>query len=292
MNKAKGISDWPSPQMQIVLEKLATALKRPVFKVTALRNLVMVCLAAAIIISDVYAADLATKYYTSQTLTFPGDADSSISRSVLTTPGRSYLEGVLPNLPEPNASVVKLLLDYPEHGVHDYWWPRKGEGSYDGSTTDVLINGQVVMKGETKARTFCCGLTLEVFYGYLKSHPELARRIPADQYSEFKRYWFCRELFSPGPRDAMTTYSVGTAILRAEDALPGDFVQVWRKNKSGHSVIFVNWLRDDQGNRIGLQYWSTQPATGGIGFHSELFGTLPKQIDESYVSIARPLIIN
>ncbi len=262
------------------------------------RITVLAALAASLTPAGTFAADLsagkdlAASYYTSKTLTFPGDAKSSISRSVFTTTGRSYLEAVLPKLEEPNASIAKLLLEYPDTGIHDYWWPRKGEGSYDGSTTDVLLNGHLVMKGEPRARTFCCGLTLEVFYRYLESHPKLAERIPKDQYGEFKRYWFCRDIFSPGPLDAMTTYSVGVAVSTPEDATPGDFIQIWRQNKSGHSVIFVNWLRDAQEKRIGLQYWSTQPATGGIGFHSELFGSLPKQIDESHVSIARPVIIN
>lgn len=239
--------------------------------------------------TNISARQLAQPYLTTSSLQFSVDKNSTITREVITTDGESYLNSILPKLPEPNRSIVILLLQYPASGQHTYWWPRKGEESYDGSTTDVILNGRIVMRGEQKTRTFCCGLTLEVFYKYLHSQAALTEQIAQENFDEFKRYWFCREIFSPGPLDAMTTYSVGIAVENPEDALPGDFIQIWRQNKSGHSVIFVNWLRDTQGNRVGLQYWSTQPATNGIGFHSELFGTLPKQIIESHVSVARPL---
>ena len=45
-----------------------------------------------------------------------------------------------------------------------------------------------------------------------------------------------------------------------EDAKPGDFVQIWRNNGSGHSVIFVDKLMKD-GVPIGIKYYSSN---GGI----------------------------
>jgi len=238
-------------------------------------------------------ADLATPFYTTQTITFSVIPATTITRRLITTTGTEYLEAVLPSLPEPNASIVKLFTKYPTNGTHTYWWPKKGEGHYDGSTTNIILNGQIVMTGEPKARTYCCGLTLEVFYKYLKANPELLSRAAGD-YDKLKSLWFCRDINSPGPLDAMEATQTGHKIADLEQAMPGDFVQLWRSNKSGHSVIFVNWLRGAKGERIGIQYWSTQIKTGGIGLNSELFGSVPGlgMVSEEHLSVARPLNIH
>src|SRR5690606_23844587 len=131
--------------------------------------------------------------------------------------------------------------------------------------------------------------TLEVFYKYAALKPELAQKI-AEAHSKFKRDWFCREINSPGPLDALTAANIGTEIKDLDQALPGDFVQLWRNDKSGHSVIFINWLRDASGQRVGLQYWSTQTSTNGIGFANESFGPAPKQMNPDHFSVARPTI--
>ncbi len=252
----------------------------------------VVCWGGVLFITPVQSYALpaiVTDYLTTQSIEARLDAKTTKQLQVLSTDARSYLEKVLPSLPEPNKSIVQLLLDYPEDGAHDYWWPRKGESPYDGSTTDVLLNNVLMMKGEPGRRTFCCGLTLEVFYRYLKSKPAVAEKISRDP-AAFKRDWFCRELFSPGPRDAMEAAGVGNRIVNSADALPGDFVQIWRNDKSGHSVILVNWLWDGAGQLVGLQYWSTQTSTKGIGFSSETFGTSLKQINPRNVSVSRPLL--
>lgn len=201
--------------------------------------------------------------------------------------GAAYLQSVVAELPEPNASIIRMVLEYPTDGTHTYWWPRAGEGSYDGSTTDVLVNGALAMKGESEQRTFCCGLTLEVYYRYLNGRPDLREKLSQDQYSEFKKDWFCREIFSPGPEDALRNFKLGVKITDLNAARPGDFVQLWRNNKSGHSVIFVNWIADAHGNKLGFRYWSTQKSSNGIGYQSEYFGDEPRAVDEKHLSIAR-----
>lgn len=231
------------------------------------------------------------EHLTTQSIVVRLDGKTTETRNVLSTAGRPFLRSVLQRLPEPNKSIVDLMLQYPENGRHDYWWPRKGEGQFDGSTTDVLLNNQLVMKGEPKGRTFCCGLTLEVFYRYINMKPALAAKVLEDP-ATFKSDWFCREIFSPGPQDALEATGLGKQVTDPDDALPGDFVQIWRNDKSGHSVMFVNWLWNGTGEIIGLQYWSTQTATEGIGFNSEIFGTSPKQVSRKNVSVSRPEVIN
>ncbi|MGB9691123.1 MAG: hypothetical protein ACPL7D_03040 [Candidatus Sumerlaeaceae bacterium] len=188
-------------------------------------------------------------------------------------------------LPTFNRKVVEVLLSYPRTGLHDYFWPRKGELEYDGCTTDVIVAGRRFMKGEPKARTFCCGLTLEVFYKCYEAlgvSPLLERVDPR----EFKRLWFCKELYAAGPGDAFEAFHFGRKI-RPEEAVPGDFVQIWRHNKSGHSVIFVGWAYNQKGERVGLHYWSTQEGTHGINFASEALGNAPPMIWLEKTAFAR-----
>lgn len=251
---------------------------------------VLFCILAIAFAATVEAVPVEhASYFTTQTLTFRTDRNSRISKVLQTTSASDYLRGIQNRLPEPNKTVVNLILEYPVDGTHRYWWPKAGESSYDGSTTNVLLNGRVFMTGEPEGRTFCCGLTLEVFYRMLGKLP--AVNFADVDPDEFKRYWFCRDINSPGPEDALTSFGLGQQVEH-QDALPGDFVQLWRNDRSGHSVIFVNWLYDSTGVCTGLQYWSTQTSTQGIGYASELFGDQPKQINVKHLSVARPSVNN
>lgn len=232
--------------------------------------------------------------FTTETITVQIDPSTTVTRQVLTVKPVDYLNTVATTLPEPNASIVRILKTYPTDGSHDYWWPKRGEGNYDGATTDIVVNGQTVMTGEPKGRTFCCGLTLEVYYRYLQSAPKLSTASAALDHKDFKGNWFCKEINSPGPLDALSKYQLGTAITNWDEARPGDFVQLWRTNRSGHSVIFINWVYSSKGDKIGIQYWSTQIPTSGIGYRTELFGNMPGVglVDPDRLSIARPSILN
>ncbi len=200
------------------------------------------------------------------------------------------LTSALPNLPEPNRAIVKALLQYPRDGQHTYWWPKKGESNYDGSTTDVLLNGLVVMKGEPKARSFCCGLTLEVFYDILKDLPGGPQRFQDQKAADdFKNLWFCKAIDTNGPGDALVAAGMGRVISNPKEVLPGDFVQLWRHSKSGHSVIFVGWAYDMSGRPVGMHYWSTQEGTKGIHFNTELFGNSGKSVDLKLTGFTRLL---
>ena len=49
----------------------------------------------------------------------------------------------------------------------------------------------------------------------------------------------------------------------------GDLVQVWRSNRSGHSVVFSNFLKSPEGKNIGICYWSSNQSTDGYGERCE-----------------------
>lgn len=186
-------------------------------------------------------------------------------------------------LPEFNRAVLALIEEYPTDGTHGYWWPRAGESNYDGGTTDLFLDGKKVMSGEEQGRTFCCGLTLEVFLRaykeWLDKNPKLETApLTSENWNQFQRLWYVLEMNGPGPSAALAEYGMGREIDAAE-VLPGDFVQIWRtKNENGkmtgHSVVFLNWIRNDGGHIVGFRYWSTQPGTDGIHDRIEYYGPL------------------
>ncbi|MCC6547100.1 hypothetical protein IT570_08015 [Candidatus Sumerlaeota bacterium] len=201
------------------------------------------------------------------------------------------------SVPPFNQLILAEAAAYPTDGTHTYWWPRKGDGpAYDGCSTDVFLGGTKVMEGESQARTYCCGLTLEVFTKvydeYLRQNPKYESPLTAGNWAEFQSRWFVRDLQGDGPGDALESLGIGRKISAAE-ALPGDFVQVWRhkrkkeKNPSGHSVIFLAWEKDRHGNTTGLRYWSTQQSTKGIHERVEKIGNKPGEVDAAHTHYSR-----
>ena len=239
-------------------------------------------------------------------------------------------------LPEFNNIVLDFIREYPADGTHKYWWPRKGESNYSGCTRDLYLGGECVMKGEPQKRTFCCGMTLEIFLvsyeKWLEKHGgENASLISSDKWKRFQKLWFVLNTNGPGPSAALEEFRLGRTIepdmalpgdfvqiwrtpedvlagptIEPDMALPGDFVQFWRNPEefrrgrtiepdmalppgdlaqiwrglkivkeipTGHSVIFLNWVRDKADKIEGVHYWSTQVVTNGIGDRTEYFGS-------------------
>ena len=90
--------------------------------------------------------------------------------------------------------------------------------------------------------------------------------------SSFRKLWYG---VTDGERliaRAVVDYNLGIAITDMEDVQEGDPLQFWRRSGSGHSVLFVNWIRDEGATILGLRYWSAQSSTNGIGYGAEYFG--------------------
>ena len=71
------------------------------------------------------------------------------------------------------------------------------------------------------------------------------------------------------------------------EAIPGDFVQFWRNNNSGHAVIFMNWVKNEKEQIVGINYRSSQKQTNGIGSRTETIGSGPKDININRIYIGR-----
>jgi hypothetical protein len=209
-----------------------------------------------------------------------------------------------------NQYVLEVLKEYPTDGTHAYDWPKPSQGKdpYDGCTMDIYYQGQKILRGNGKGSTFCCGLTLEVFLKASERYLSRNQKTPlpaatdttrdgfqltqdignlnAGNFDEFKKQWFCVAVHSPGPGDALQTFGLGTVITDWKKAKAGDFVQIWRNNGSGHSVIFIEWVYGPQKEIKGIKYWSTQTKTG-IAYATEYFGTTGRTIDRLNTFISR-----
>jgi acetolactate decarboxylase len=176
-----------------------------------------------------------------------------------------------------NPFVLEVLARYPTDGTHRYWWPRGEEAKgWMGCTKDLVYDGKLLSRGDPEGRAYCCGLTFEVFLEAWRLACERAGRpfrigdLDLEAVRRLQRQWFGSAEDKTCLRTALVDNRLGRRLDKWQDAEPGDFVQLWRENGSGHSVVFLSWLRE-QGAIVGLEYWSTQPATNGIGKAIERF---------------------
>ncbi len=167
-----------------------------------------------------------------------------------------------------NQEVLNQIAKYPMDGTNKYHWVP----GFDGVTQPLVYKGITIASPNEAKETYCCGLTFEVYFKVA----EKLGSVLADP-KKMKADWFVATGKRKGPVDALVTRGLGTEV-KLLDAQPGDFCQIWRQSGSGHSVIF---MAHDQGK---LTYWSTQPATNGIGKRTEQFGGVPNPITEIYIA--------
>jgi hypothetical protein len=168
-----------------------------------------------------------------------------------------------------------------------YYWPDTG--SWGGNPDDIDYLGDLFAPGDSARRSYCVGITLQVFmqsWQELEGEEADLNGIPFEELYEFRTDWYVRELYGSGVVEALENYGVGDRVSRLEDIQPGDFLQFWRHSGSGHNNIFIDWERED-GEIIGLTYWSTQGSTDGPGYHSEYFGSSGSSIDPAFFFAGR-----
>jgi hypothetical protein len=190
-----------------------------------------------------------------------------------------------------NEYVNEILSTYPTDGSYGYYWPSSG--GWLGTTEDIVYQGTLVAEGDPDDRSYCVGLTFEVF---MKAWIEIDNEFSGDgtingmsvnDLYEFRLDWYVRDLFGAGPADGVDYYGIGELVTDWDDVQEGDFLQFWRNSGSGHNVIFTGWEWDMDGNIVGFQYWSTQNSTDGIGYNSEFFGSSGSTVNPQYFFPAR-----
>lgn len=172
-----------------------------------------------------------------------------------------------------NSYVLNVLKNYPTNGSYEYYWPKNG--GWAGNTQDLYYENKLFSKGDKNKRSYCCGLTFEVFFLAYKNYcTDKGKKFCISDFDskklkKFRGQWFGSDGNRETLKNAIVSNKLGKEI-KMEDAIPGDFVQLWRKSGSGHSVVFISWIREDK-KIIGLQYWSTQRSTNGVQYNSEFF---------------------
>jgi hypothetical protein len=214
-----------------------------------------------------------------------GVAVATDSLTITVDPGTAPLDSAF------NDVVVELMDGYPTDGSYGYYWPSGSD--WLGTTRDLWYLDTQVAEGDPQHRSYCVGLTWEVF---LRAWEQVDAAVEGDgtvngmglsDLTEFRVDWFVRELYGDGVVSAVENYGIGEQITDWEDVRPGDFVQFWRHSGSGHNNIFVQWERDGDGEIEGLTYWSTQSSTDGISENTEYFGSSGSSIDPAYFFAAR-----
>jgi hypothetical protein len=181
--------------------------------------------------------------------------------------------------PDYNTAILQLA-DSLEGG--GYNWDPSGSGS----PYDIEHNSAKVLAKQSEG-TYCSGYTCGVSLKAMQDSG-LLKNLDDKQLADFKKIWYGAKDYKKGDKESLSTaalrkYGLGYEVPH-EKAKPGDIAQIWRKNGSGHSVIFKDWVYDDDKNVVGIKYRSTQKATKGIGDHTEMFGD---KIDPNQVYLAR-----
>ena len=184
----------------------------------------------------------------------------------------------IPAAGELNPIVMEVIARYPTDGTHRYHWPK--QGGWKGNTKDLEYGGQVFAAGDPDGRCYCCGLTFEVLLDAWRvwcarnGRPWRIGDLDVAGVKKLQGQWFGSAADRSCLHTALVENDLGFRIDDWKDAQPGDFVQLWRANGSGHSVVFLGWERDadrEDAPITGIRYWSTQGATDGIGARSESF---------------------
>ncbi len=176
-----------------------------------------------------------------------------------------------------NPYVLKVISGYPLDGSYQYhcsWNPWEYD-IYNGVTQDLWFHGMVVAKAypDGSRCSYCCGFTFEVFVRAMKLRNIQLGREPEDfngmtfnDLFNALQLWYI-EGKGDSEQRAITSYGLGHAVTRLEDVRPGDFLSYSTTPPGGHSVIFINWLRDETNGIIGLRYFSSNlSGTHGVGY--------------------------
>ncbi len=158
------------------------------------------------------------------------------------------------------ADVVAIARSFPDGGGYEW----KGTGVPE----EIRFDGRTILaKGKS---TYCSGFTFAVA---MRAATErgLLKGKSFEQVGKFQKEWYgaTKESGEKQCAFAMERLGIGKAV-KPQDVCAGDFVQLWRTNKSGHSVVFLDWVTE-RGQRIGVKYRSSQTSTKGIGDRVEYF---------------------
>ncbi len=142
---------------------------------------------------------------------------------------------------------------------------------------DLKLFGSSLIK-PTRSSSYCSGSTYSVLITALdfilgKQANKLSKgRLEAMRMQEpnggrrndWIKYWGIWNADGFGSEYALVQYSKMGSVVKPKDAMPGDFMNISWKSGIGHSVIFLGWSIDKNGDKC-VTYWSSQKGTNGFG---------------------------
>ena len=194
-----------------------------------------------------------------------------------------------------NPYVLKVIDSYPIDGSYPYRWQTKPPeyDIYNGVTQNLLYKEQIVAKAHPNGTrcSNCCGLTFEVFFRAM----QMRNKDKGVDINDFNGMTF-EDLFNfmliwfvvgkgDNPQMAIEYYGLGKRIDNWEEAKAGDFCDISRNNSTGHSIIFINWIRDKDKKIIGMRYFSSN--SSGVGYGREYFSDSGGKVLRDWVRLAR-----
>jgi hypothetical protein len=181
-----------------------------------------------------------------------------------------------------NPYVMKVIAAFPLDGSYSYhcsWKPWEYD-IYNGVTQDLWYKGMVVAKAypDGSRCSYCCGYTFEVFVRAMKLRnvqkgldPEEFNGMTFTDLFNMLQLWYI-EGKGDSEQRGIVSYGLGRAITNLDDVLPGDFLSYSTTPAGGHSVVFVDWQRNEENKIVGLKYFSSNlSGSHGVGYGAGKF---------------------
>ncbi len=183
---------------------------------------------------------------------------------------------------EPAKDILAAAQAIPDGG--SYVWTN---GS--GVPRDIHYDGELILKAQEKG-TYCSGFTFCVAMEAAQERGLLKGKT-AEAVRQFQKEWYgsTKEAAERQCALAVEHLGIGREVKSLADAQPGDFMQIWRTNKTGHSVLFLDWVREGE-QVVGIKYRSSQKSTDGVGDRVEYFADAPGhggKVDRKRTYVAR-----
>ena len=193
-----------------------------------------------------------------------------------------------------NPYVLRVIEAYPKDGSYPYRCIKAPEYDlYLGATQNLFYKGRIVMKAHPNGTgcSYCCGLTFEIFIRAMQLR-NMQKGLDPDDFNGMTFYdlfnmlqvWFI-EGEGDSPQKAIEYYGLGRKIANWEEAKAGDFMDLSRNNKTGHSVIFIEWVRDKENKITGLKYFSSN--SKGVDYLTEYFSDSGGKVLRNWIRLAR-----
>lgn len=158
-----------------------------------------------------------------------------------------------------NQAALRVANGYKDGGKYNTKWTGSG------TPEEIRHKGERILAASEDG-TYCSGFTFAVVMKTAEQAGLLQNK-KVEDVRKFQKDWY-GAVSEEEMREKQCALAVGKLGIgrqvSPEEAQPGDFVQFWR-GRSGHSVVFLGWVRDKDGNPTGLKYRSTQGSTDGIG---------------------------